>query len=172
MTLLSQNSEHPGRSIPRGGSEGGGRAGSRGEPPPFLLRSAALRSLNAQHMAPSPEEGRHPRPPPQPPGTVFPPPAGSPVIMHLDIWTHPLQGGPNNPSLSAGSPHSRCQVWLRKQLQQPRITGLQSSQLEFEALVGGVREAVCSSASFPGLPGSRPRLLLGDLKHAEALILL
>lgn len=31
---------------------------------------------------------------------------------------------------------------------------------------------MCSSPSFPGLPGSRTRLLLGDLKHAEALVLL
>lgn len=37
---------------------------------------------------------------------------------------------------------------------------------------GGVREAVCTPRSVSGIPGSRPPLLLGDLKHAEALVLL
>lgn len=31
---------------------------------------------------------------------------------------------------------------------------------------------MCSPPSFSGIPGSQPHLLLGDLKHAEALVLL
>lgn len=95
------------------------------------------------------------------PRNILPSPAGTPVIMHLDIWIH------------------------TRRPQQSQVPGLAEEEYNSPTLLGykvpswGPEEAYSEgqgqydhlSSPLTGTPGGSA-LLLGDLEHAEALVLL
>lgn len=89
------------------------------------------------------------------------------TYIHIHMYTHThtntYMEALTKPSSQVGSSHSQCQVQLRKQQSGPRPSQLQSLEPTLTHT---------SLSSLMGIPESPPRLLLGDLEHAEALVLL